>query len=790
LPRPRNSPHAAQRATPCKKPPSAPRSSAAAPLRSPRDSQVSALELAAARLQARAQEARDRVAALREVMADEGLDNATYERLQRERWLEERWLAKAKAEAEAKQPAAGEKENVRPAADADAEHGGGGGGENDARRHANLARFFAKSPTQTAILSSHRTMLRSPLPEPRVIASPKDIEPPQLRSWPLSETLRQPMKTLRGGRLSCPAGSLSSPRPSSAPTSTSTALHLPLLPHSKRRRTNVPTPLDTLPELPSDAELSTGTGTGAETGTGTWLASAPPTASTSAFPSSHTTASSVSITTGSECGTLPEDLDQDQSQDQSNGNGYATIFRLALRPRSEILAGLQMHAHVPMPAYVADLLDEFDGVGVGINAGNALMQDDGTPHASPAKITFSAMPVPRMRISAESASLLSYDGGLDSSTPNVNTPPRTPQKAASAHGQHAHAHAHAHTSPFRRSLGLARKLSAARLRSEHGSEHVGAGAGVLGHRRSFLRHRHFRSEGPVPVPVDAFGVKSPEQAGREVDSAGVYVSLRCISSSSLVSSLAGLFVCLLFIFFLSSSVNVNAVLVFGGWDILTSCCICISLTLSLALSISSSSFYRVIYSVAYISSPPTPSTRAYSVPRTARGYHSPSSSPCHPSVHRRDIPSPPLLPPPLITVFLSRIPTHLCPCHVPASQYAATQYPYSSDQPSHQSQCVTRRPFSGSCHTAIPAVMISYGLVDLVLAGNTYCEHLRTSLGVPDRGRLLQGIWGPAGDRCPGDAADHHTESADPSSSSVRVPVRWPALPLPGVSTSYRLRMT
>ncbi|KAA1467140.1 hypothetical protein DENSPDRAFT_877081 [Dentipellis sp. KUC8613] len=493
------------------------------PSHPPRDAQLSALARALAA--ARRQEARDRVAALREVMADEGLDNATCARLQRERWLEERWLAQAESEAEAeaqgetktktktkteaqvqvkgkaKQPttAAKGKQNATPAPAAEADTG--------ARRRANLARFFAASPTQTAILSSARTLRRAPLPEPRVIASPRDVEPPLLRAWPFSETLRRPMRTPRAAwSLGSP---LFSPRPNSippsTPTSTSTPTALQMHAHAKRRRTNVPTPLDTLPELPSDAEPHANTGTSTDTYTytytGTGPASAPPTASTSAFPS----ASSASVTTSSECGTLPEDLDLASDSPSGDGSGYATIFRLALRPRSEILAELQMQVHAgmdaPMPAYVADLLDQFDGVGVGVGAGSALLQvqDDGTPHASPAKITFS-VPVPRMRMSEESASLLSYDGGLE-----LGTPPRTPQRAAFAQPQHAHAH----TSPFRRSLGLARKLSAARLRGDGASEPVSAG--VLGHRRSFLRHRHFRSEGPV----DGFGVKSPEQVRRD-----------------------------------------------------------------------------------------------------------------------------------------------------------------------------------------------------------------------------------------------------------------------------------
>lgn len=140
-------------------------------------------QYAVRQLEVRVTEAKARLAEVRELLRDESTDQATHQALLRTRWMSERWIAAAEAEhcragalvdnsvpLDATQPPARIK----------------------TRRDANLAYFFAHSPTQTTALSSQNKS-RGPLDHPRLI-SKRNVEPPQLRTWPLTVTLWEPMK--------------------------------------------------------------------------------------------------------------------------------------------------------------------------------------------------------------------------------------------------------------------------------------------------------------------------------------------------------------------------------------------------------------------------------------------------------------------------------------------------------------------------------------------------------------------------------------------------------------------
>jgi hypothetical protein len=62
------------------------------------------------------------------------------------------------------------------------------------RRDANLAYFFAHSPTRTTAAPKTIHRYSSPIEQPRRI-SKQNVKPPQLRTWPLTSTLHAPMKS-------------------------------------------------------------------------------------------------------------------------------------------------------------------------------------------------------------------------------------------------------------------------------------------------------------------------------------------------------------------------------------------------------------------------------------------------------------------------------------------------------------------------------------------------------------------------------------------------------------------
>ncbi|KAG1738424.1 uncharacterized protein EDB91DRAFT_1249338 [Suillus paluster] len=126
--------------------------------RSPRELQILALEKATAALGARANESRDRAAKLRICLADRAVDPQSYAALQSDRWMEERrqsavdrevrqlsqHLASLKLKRDA--PEQGRVNENLPATPLD----------NEARRRANLARFFERSHTRKSLHIHHK----------------------------------------------------------------------------------------------------------------------------------------------------------------------------------------------------------------------------------------------------------------------------------------------------------------------------------------------------------------------------------------------------------------------------------------------------------------------------------------------------------------------------------------------------------------------------------------------------------------------------------------------------------
>jgi len=137
-------------------------------------------QYAVKQLDLRISETKARLAELRELLRDDTTDRVTHQALLRTRWMLERWVSSVEKEALSANASTGRPVPPDPVIPS----------TRKARRDANLAYFFAHSPTRTATSWSR---LPSPSGPPRRIAR-NNVEPPQLRTWPLTTTLRVPMK--------------------------------------------------------------------------------------------------------------------------------------------------------------------------------------------------------------------------------------------------------------------------------------------------------------------------------------------------------------------------------------------------------------------------------------------------------------------------------------------------------------------------------------------------------------------------------------------------------------------
>ena len=141
------------------------------------------MQYATKQLELRVDDAKARLADLREVLRDDTIDQGTHEASLRARWMLERWITSAEKDLPRVNASMGR--SVPPYT--------AGPSTQNTRRDANLAYFFAHSPTRTTAPSTTKRRHPTPIEQPRRI-SKQNVEPPQLRKWPLTTTLRAPVK--------------------------------------------------------------------------------------------------------------------------------------------------------------------------------------------------------------------------------------------------------------------------------------------------------------------------------------------------------------------------------------------------------------------------------------------------------------------------------------------------------------------------------------------------------------------------------------------------------------------
>ena len=141
------------------------------------------MQYATKQLELRVNEAQARLSELRELLRDDATDKGTHEASLRARWMLERWITSAEKEL----PRISSSTGCSVSPDAP------GPSTQNTPSDANLAYFFAHSPTRTTTSSMSKRRYSSRIEQPRII-SKQNVEPPQLRKWPLTSTLREPMK--------------------------------------------------------------------------------------------------------------------------------------------------------------------------------------------------------------------------------------------------------------------------------------------------------------------------------------------------------------------------------------------------------------------------------------------------------------------------------------------------------------------------------------------------------------------------------------------------------------------
>ncbi|KAI0034562.1 hypothetical protein K488DRAFT_69041 [Vararia minispora EC-137] len=315
---------------------------------SPRQLQQFELARAAGLLATRADAARTRLQELRVALADPDLALESRQALQRERWMEEHWLAAAEEEQRRVKdtadtlkvaPVCDSPPTVAPASAVTADA--------QARWQANLAKFFASSPTQ--IEPRARRAFPATSHSPRVMSA-TDIEPPRLRAWPITSDMQRAI--------------IVGSRPRSLDRRNRSAISAAsILGHGSARR-KVPPPL-----LIGCEKLSNAT-TPKE-----WVYSAPAYTQNVCFPVLKVQETDpVDIAFGRQrvfdAFPLPTP--------PGIREGSAVIYFLSSgSPRSyeEILAEEKDQLDVSIPDYVANLLDELDGPS---RAPTALLSHDWT----------------------------------------------------------------------------------------------------------------------------------------------------------------------------------------------------------------------------------------------------------------------------------------------------------------------------------------------------------------------------------------------------------------------------
>ena len=141
------------------------------------------IQYATKQLELRVRDAKDHLAELRELLRDDTADRETHQAALRARWMLERWVKSAENELTRANTAMGCPVMPEPVAPSN----------QNTRWDANLAHFFAHSPTRTAASPKTKHRYSGPIEQPRGI-SKQNVEPLQLRTRPLTSTFHTPMK--------------------------------------------------------------------------------------------------------------------------------------------------------------------------------------------------------------------------------------------------------------------------------------------------------------------------------------------------------------------------------------------------------------------------------------------------------------------------------------------------------------------------------------------------------------------------------------------------------------------
>ncbi|KAG2145316.1 uncharacterized protein EDB93DRAFT_1151568 [Suillus bovinus] len=312
--------------------------------RSPQELQILALEKATAALSARANESRERAAKLRVCLADRAVDPKSYTALQSDRWMEERrqfeadrevsqlsqHLASLKLKRGVPEPGRFNFHENLPVTPLD----------NEARRQANLIRFFERSPTRTSLHIYHkcRPLFVSCTFSRRITMS--DISPLRLRP-PTNITQRFTTQNSHpksiGGEPSVPPMRSSKPRVASGPSRSSLVRNMGPSNAERKRNSSLSQSSTLSSRLPSFNEFTDDVMTSTRPST-------PP----------------LSIASTSSNGTSHISRVPSETPPQAPSGGVATIYASS-SPRShmEILAELDEDS-VRVPEYAVNLLEEFD----------------------------------------------------------------------------------------------------------------------------------------------------------------------------------------------------------------------------------------------------------------------------------------------------------------------------------------------------------------------------------------------------------------------------------------------
>jgi hypothetical protein len=262
------------------------------------------IQYATKQLELRVDDAKVHLAELRELLRDDATDRGTHEASLRARWMLERWISSAEKELPRVNTSTGcpvPPIVVDPST-------------RNTRRDANLAHFFAHSPTRTTASSIPNRRYSSPIEQPRRI-SKQNVEPPQLRKWPLTSTLRAPMKFKAFPSTSYVTGSERSV--------------VPLPPHTHSSSPE--------PRHPHDADLLP--------------------------PLSEPSSPLQDISTSD----FPAVPDTPLDDSRRTWHGFAVIYMPSQPSDEELLAmlGADMKAE-PMPEYVSYLLNQLEPIGEGV----------------------------------------------------------------------------------------------------------------------------------------------------------------------------------------------------------------------------------------------------------------------------------------------------------------------------------------------------------------------------------------------------------------------------------------